>query len=210
VREGHSLRLKAAAAPRRARPEDAGPLAQLFTRTFLNDPILDWLSRVGAKRASGLEAFFLRILSRAIPAGEVWMSDDGAVCAIWLPPGLSAWPAGAVAQLRLMPMFVKLCGFGRLRRGGAISDAMEQAHPPEKHFYLFFVAVDPSFQGMGLGSAILDATLKHIDETGMPAYLENSNPRNTRLYERAGFVGRDSISPVGAPPLIPMWRTGRS
>jgi ribosomal protein S18 acetylase RimI-like enzyme len=56
-------------------------------------------------------------------------------------------------------------------------------------------AVDPPFQGMGLGSAILDATLKRIDETGMPAYLENSNLRNTRLYERADFVAQKTFPP---------------
>jgi GNAT superfamily N-acetyltransferase len=86
---------------------------------------------------------------------------------------------------------------------------MEKAHPRERHFYLFFMAAHPSFQGKGLGSAILEATLNHIDETGMPAYLENSNVKNTRLYERAGFVAKKNISPDGAPPLIPMWRPAR-
>ncbi len=57
-------------------------------------------------------------------------------------------------------------------RVAAMSGAMEKAHPREKHFYLFFMAVDPPFQGKGLGSAILDATLKRIDEMGMPTYLE--------------------------------------
>ena len=67
-------------------------------------------------------------------------------------------------------------------------------------------AVDPALQGMGLGSTIVDATLKRIDEMGLPAYLENSNPRNTPLYKRAGFLARKNIAPEGAPPLIPMWR----
>lgn len=76
----------------------------------------------------------------------------------------------------------------------------------EAFFYLYFLAVDPALQGMGLVSTTLDATLKRIDEMGLPAYLENSNPRNTRLYQRAGFVARKNIAPEGAPPLIPMWR----
>jgi len=205
-----SSRLGAAASPRRARLEDAVALTRLFTAAFLNDPIIDWMARLGPKRSVGLDAFFFRLLHRrAIPAGEVWMSDDGLACAIWLPPGLSAWPVGVVAQLRLLPLFVQLCGLGRLGRGAALSDVMEKAHPREQHFYLFFMAVDPRFQGKGLGSAILDATLRHIDQATMPAYLENSNPRNARLYERAGFVARNNISPKGAPPLIPMWRTPR-
>jgi ribosomal protein S18 acetylase RimI-like enzyme len=205
--EEDSSRLRAAANPRRAKPEDADPLARLFTAAFLNDPIMDWMARTGSKRTSGLEAFFLRLLHRrAIPAGEVWMSDGGAACTIWLPPGVSAWPAGVVAQLRLLPLFVRLCGFGRLARGGELSGAMEKAHPGLPHFYLFFMAVHPSFQGKGLGSAILEATLKHVDRAGMPAYLENSNLKNARLYERAGFLARENIAPEGAPPLIPMWR----
>ena len=150
---------------------------------------------------------FFRLLStRAIPAGEVWINDNGTSAAIWFPPGMQAWPVELVAKLKLLPLFLTLCGFGRMRRGGTLSDAMERAHPQEPHFYLYFLAVDPALQGMGLGSRILDATLKRIDEMGLSAYLENSNPRNTRSYERAGFLARKNIAPEGAPPLIPMWR----
>jgi GNAT superfamily N-acetyltransferase len=104
--------------------------------------------------------------------------------------------ADVCAALRLSPVGA----------GSAISGAMEKNHPRERHFYLFFMAVAPRFQGMGLGAAILEATLKRVDNAGMPAYLENSNPRNTRLYERAGFAAQKNISPEGAPPLIAMWR----
>ena len=208
IDQPHSGRVRAASSPRRARPADAGPLAQLFTNAFISDPVVDWLARSGPKRACGLQAFFSRLLSKhAIPAGEVWMSDDGAAGAIWLPPGIPAWPAGIFEQLKLLPIFLRLSGSVRIVR--AMSSEMKTAHPREEHFYLSFMAVNPQFQGMGLGSAILGATLKRIDEAGMPAYLENSNPRNKSLYARAGFVAQKNISPEGAPPLISMWRTAR-
>src|SRR5208283_617616 len=89
-------------------------------------------------------------------------------------------------------------------------DAMERNHPKERHFYLSFIAVAPRLQGLGLGSAVLEATLARVDAAGMPAYLENSNPKNTRLYERHGFVVRKSISPAGAPPLLAMWREAKA
>jgi GNAT superfamily N-acetyltransferase len=100
---------------------------------------------------------------------------------------------------------LRLRGVARLKYGAATSAAMEKNHPRERHFYLLFMAVAPPFQGKGLGSAILEATLKRADELRLPAYLENSNPKNTRLYERAGFVARGNILPEG-PPLIAMWR----
>jgi GNAT superfamily N-acetyltransferase len=207
MNDEHARRLGAASRPRRAGLEDADRLARLLTKAFLNDPVLDWLARSGPERPSRLEAFFLWLLyKRAIPAGEAWMSDDGAACAIWMPPGIPAWPPGLLEQLKLLPVFLQMCGFGRIVRGAAISGDLERAHPREMHFYLTFMAVDPAFQGMGLGSAILDATLRRIDEAGMPAYLENSSPRNTPLYERGGFVAQKNILPEDAPPLISMLR----
>jgi ribosomal protein S18 acetylase RimI-like enzyme len=200
-------RLEAAYHPRRAKAEDAGALARLFSAAFYADPVFNWIARPGPRRAEVLEQFFFWLLHvRAIPFGEVWMSDKADVCAAWLPPDAPASPGGFMEQMRLMPLFVRLCGFPRLLRGSAMADAMEKNHPHEKHYYLAFIASAPRLQGMGLGSAMMEATLKHIDETGTPAYLENSNPKNTRLYERCGFMARKNIAPSGAPPLIAMWR----
>jgi GNAT superfamily N-acetyltransferase len=210
MNDEHARRLRAASRPRRARLEDTDRLARLLTKAFLNDPVIDWLARSGPERPSGLQAFFLWLLyKRAIPAGEVWMSDDGAACALWMPPGIPAWPPGLFEQLKLLPLFLQMCGFGRIVRGAAISGDLERAHPREMHFYLSFMAVDPPLQGIGLGSAILGATLRRIDEAGMPAYLENSSPRNTPLYERGGFVVQKNILPEDAPPLISMLRKAR-
>ena len=205
----HAL-LAAAASPRRATIDDAGVLARLFAAAFTADPVMDWIARPAPQRARALEQFFFWLLRvRAIPYGEVWMSADAATCAAWLPPGADASPGGFVEQMKLMPLFVRLCGFPRLLRGSAMADAMEKNHPHEKHFYLAFIAVAPRLQGLGLGGAMLEATVKRADEAGVPAYLENSNPKNTRLYERAGFVAGKNIAPKGAPPLLSMWREKR-
>jgi GNAT superfamily N-acetyltransferase len=200
-------RLNAASNPRRASIEDAQTLSRLFAAAFLVDPVFDWIARSGPKRAQGLERFFFWLLkTRAIPFGEVWMSADASTCATWLPPDAPASPGGFVEQMRLLPLFVRLCGFPRLARGSAMAEAMEKNHPHEPHFYLAFIAVAPRLQGLGLGGAILESTLTRVDELGAPAYLENSNPKNARLYERHGFAATKNIAPPGAPPLVAMWR----
>jgi len=203
-------RLNSASNPRRANDADTAALARLFAAAFASDPVFEWIARRGPKRAAGLERFFFWVLkARAIPFGEVWMAADGGAAAAWLPPDAPASPGGFFEQLRLLPMFVRLCGIPRLGRGSAMADAMEKHHPKEPHYYLSFVAVAPRLQGLGLGSAILEATLKRADARGWSAYLENSNPKNTRLYERHGFTAKPSIAPAGAPPLLPMWRNAR-
>ena len=207
--ERHAL-LAEAADPRRAKADDARRLARLLAAAFATDPVMDWISRRGPKRAAGLERFFFWLLTtRAIPFGEVWMAASGGAAAVWLPPNVPATAGGFIDQMRLMPMFLRMCGLPRLLRGQAMADAMERHHPHDPHYYLAFIAVAPRLQGLGLGSAMLDATVKRVDEERAPAYLENSNPKNTRLYERAGFVRRQNIAPTNAPPLIAMWREAR-
>jgi len=207
--EDRNALLAQALAPRRAAEGDAGGLSRLFAAAFVNDPVFDWIARPRPKRAAALERFFFWLLkTRAIPFGEVWMSEGAA--AAWLPPDAPASPGGFAEQMKLMPLFVRLCGFPRLMRGSAMADAMEKSHPAEQHFYLAFIAVAPRLQGLGLGGALLEATLKRADAGAMPAYLENSNPKNAKLYERHGFVAKRNIAPKGAPPLIAMWRPARS
>jgi ribosomal protein S18 acetylase RimI-like enzyme len=203
-------RIAMAADPRPAAPNDAPRIASLFASAFMADPVMSWVAREGPQRRPALERFFHWIVAvRAIPFGEVWMADDCSVAAAWLPPGAPASPGGILEQIKLLPMFLQLCGWSRMLRGQAMGDAMEENHPHEPHYYLSFIAVAPQFRGLGLGSALLEANLARIDAARMPAYLENSNPRNTRLYERSGFATQKNIAPDRAPPLMAMWRAAR-
>src|SRR5262249_23902918 len=105
VDEDRHLKLKSAALPRRASDADVGALARLFAAAFAGDPVMDWISRRGPKRAAGLERFFYWVLKqRAVPFGHVWMMEDCSAAAAWLPPDAPASPGGFVEQLMLMPM----------------------------------------------------------------------------------------------------------
>ena len=55
---------------------------------------------------------------------------------------------------------------------------------------LFNIAVDPAFQGQGLGYLLLEALIKHLRQKDIATvWLEvrESNQKARRLYERLGF-----------------------
>jgi ribosomal protein S18 acetylase RimI-like enzyme len=196
---------------RRATLDDVPRLARLFAAVFANDPVFCWLSRAGRSHHTALEQFFLRILkSRTLPLGETWLAANGLAAAAWIPPYSPLSSPSLLDDLMTLPAILRLTGFARLSRGAAMAAAMADTHPVEPCFYLAFIGVAPRLQGAGLGSLLLQRTLARVDAARAGAYLENSNPRNLKLYERAGFaVTREIIARRDAPPLFAMWRPAR-
>jgi len=205
------LRSHANESVRRATVDDVPRLARLFTAVFASDPVFSWLTRAGRSRNQALERFFLHVLkNRTLPHGETWVAANGLAAAAWIPPYSPLQSASLIDDLKMFPTIVRLTGLPRLVRGAAMATAMADAHPDEPYFYLAFIGVAPRLQGAGLGSLLLERTLARVDAARAGAYLENSNPRNLKLYERAGFtVTREIIARRDAPPLYAMWRPAR-
>ena len=66
-------------------------------------------------------------------------------------------------------------------------DAYHQKHLPTPHCYLFFIGVDPRFQGQGYGGMLMRPILERLDRKGMACYLNTQNEENIGLYEHFGF-----------------------
>ena len=83
-------------------------------------------------------------------------------------------------------------------------------HVPEPHWYVLVVAVDPTLQGRGLGSALVEEGLARADHSNSPCYLETSEERNVRFYERYGLTVITKVAlGRGGPPAWAMRREPR-
>jgi len=68
---------------------------------------------------------------------------------------------------------------------------------PEPHRYLHLLAVDPTRQGSGVGSALLRTVHDLADAEGLPTLLVTFQPRNVPLYRRHGYeVVAESTDPI--------------
>ena len=84
--------------------------------------------------------------------------------------------------------------------------ATSPGHPPEPHWFLPLISVDPFVRGSGLGSALMKYGLAACDRDGVPACLDSTHPRNIPFYERFGFERVGTIEIGGHPPVYPMLR----
>jgi GNAT superfamily N-acetyltransferase len=78
--------------------------------------------------------------------------------------------------------------------------------PATPHWHLGPLAVDPSVQGQGIGSAMLTAFCAHMDAYGAFSYLETDRPENVNFYQKFGFVVMAEAEIMG----VPNWFMSRS
>ncbi len=187
---------------RSARMSDADEVADILGEAFSDDPVMRWMyGKAGSQRGTFLElakGVYLR-------DGFGHIVDDSAT-ALWLPAGVEE-KLPLMSELRLVLSIFRSGGFGALKRGQATEQVMKASHPEAPHYYLFAVGVRETMKGKGLGGRIIREGLRRADEAGAPAYLENSNPKNTPLYERLGFKTIAPLAlPAGAPQLLGMMR----
>jgi ribosomal protein S18 acetylase RimI-like enzyme len=119
----------------------------------------------------------------------------GRVAGVALTFGPGAYPPPLAPQLK---MAARVAGTGiRSALGYArAGDHMQRLHPKETHWYLFFLGVEPEFQGQGLGGNLLQRLNERADRDQVIGYLETDRESNLRLYQRYGFqIVTDDVLP---------------
>jgi GNAT superfamily N-acetyltransferase len=186
---------------------DLPAIAETLARAFEHDPIWGWAFEHAERerKLGAVAAVFGFCAEAALGYGWVRVSDDVEAAALWIPPGLPEMsPAD---EARLPALIEAVCGPESAPRVAALMEAFERTHPSEPpHFYLSLLGTHPDHAGHGLGVGLLAANLEEIDAAGAPAYLESSNPKNLRRYERLGFRLRAEVELVPGIPATQMWR----
>lgn len=184
------------------RPGEAGDAAWLATRAFHDDPLFVALHPdTGARDrefAVEHEAYIRRIYLPLGIAEVVEVEGRLGGLALWLPPG--DHPGMRWRELLCLPSLVRAVGWRRLPGLIREYEALDGASPTdEPYHYLGLLAVEPEFQGRGVGSTLLRRGLARAKADGAGVYLETGTETNVSFYERHGFVVVGRIDLPTAP-----------
>jgi len=187
---------------REAGRDNIHQLADITSDAFRTDPFNTWMFQ----DFKALQAVFFQMIKHVYaPRGMCHTIGDDAAALWMMPSGSRDFPISAYPALGAKVF--RHGGMKAIKRVLAFDKAAEPHHPEEPHAYLFLVGVRPSRQGRGLGKRLLQPVLNACDEAGLPAYLENSNPKNRGFYQGLGFQRTELFSTLpGGPPLEGMWR----
>lgn len=195
-----------------ASPADIPEIARTLGEAFTGDTTIGHLVSPSSPTRDLSRLFSAMLHAGGLSRGRVDIARrdaDGRLlgAAMWQPPGVGA---SLAAELRELPRFLRALGPQRLLAAARLQHDLDKHRPSEPHWYLAQIGSAEEARGTGVGSALLQHRLSTIDAADEAAYLESSNPRNRRLYERFGFtrvMTRDEHIDADATR---MWRNPRS
>ncbi|NUR83032.1 MAG: GNAT family N-acetyltransferase [Nonomuraea sp.] len=180
---------------------DARRVAELIATAFAPLAATAYLVPEPERRVPVLAADFLILVEHALEHGVVDVDTGGHGAAVWFPM-TGPLPAPRDYDVRLAEATGDC-----VERFRVLDELFEKNHPGEPHHHLAFLAVHPSRQNLGLGTALLDH--HHARLGGMPAYLEASSTRSRDLYARHGYQLREPFALPDGTLFWPMWRPPR-
>ena len=181
--------------------EQIGPASEMLVEAFFNDAKLTHVLPDDTTRREEGRKIFEFHLRYGLNYGRVYATSptlEGV--AVWLPSNRSEvtfWRAMRSGGMALQKGLSK-DAMKRLLAFAEEVDVYHKKHVPGPHCYLFFIGVDPRFQGRGYGGTLIRPMLDRMDGRGMACYLNTQNERNISLYEHFGFSVVEQISLPGS------------
>jgi ribosomal protein S18 acetylase RimI-like enzyme len=116
------------------------------------------------------------------------LDADGVLgVALWSPPGTFPFSGGRKARMAPALIRIAFSAPASFRDFVRIGTALEKAHPVEPAWYLQALGVHPRAQRRGIGKLLMAPGLALADGSGLPCYLQTSDPANIDYYRRFGF-----------------------
>ena len=172
------------------------PAARCLAGAFEHDPMMAWWVPDPQARSRLLPRFCAYLVRYGMRYGQVDASGAAAAgIAIWLPPAETHVSFAKLLYRGVWSLPFGL-GIGLTRRLCVLRGLLDghwQKLASRPRWYLQMLGVDPSCQGQGHASRLLETMLERLDQTRVACSLETSNPRNPPFYQRFGFEVLDTI-----------------
>jgi hypothetical protein len=167
-------------------------VVDIISKSFDDNKSINWIIKQDKRRESRIKALAEYSFDICLQFGAIYLSDDEKGCVLLL------FPEKKKSSLKTMLLDAKLAlkaiGIERAIKIMNRESKIHSFHPKEPFLYLWFIGVDPMYQGKGSGSRLLEEVLKKYDK---PICLETSTIRNLPWYERFGFEVYQEVNDFG-------------
>jgi GNAT superfamily N-acetyltransferase len=160
-----------------------------LAEAFMNDPMQRYVFPDEEERKQRSPAHFEAFLRYGLMFGEVYTTENYEGAELLLRPGETEL-TNEKADISGVSKLPEVLGQEACDRFFSVLDYIDPFHKedaPQHHWYLMVLGVHPLHQGKGIGKALLVHVLDKARATGLPVYLETTQPANVPFYTSMGF-----------------------
>ena len=165
--------------------QDKGYIVDILSAAFDENKSVNYVVKQDQHRASRIRLLMEYSFEQCWRAGRVLLSKDRKACALVLFPDQKKTSLNSIWwDLKLVFGCMGLSNTWKAFK----REKLIQAHHPNSQsiYYLWFIGTDPTAQGGGIGSKLLDELLVDSREKNRSIYLETSTLKNVPWYKKHG------------------------
>ena len=169
----------------RAKPNDKKLVVDMLTRSFIDNKSVNYIIKQDEKSEHRLKHLMEYSFDICNLFGDVFVSDDRKGCALVVVPDRKKVTVKSI--LLDIKMVFSVTGLSNIKKAIRRESAIQKIHPSVPLYYLWFIGVEPSQQGNGIGSKLLNEIIQKGLSENRTICLETSTLKNIPWYEKHGF-----------------------
>lgn len=170
---------------RKANYDDKKHIISILTQSFESNQSVNYIVKQDSKRLARISALMDYSFEMCYLFGDVLLSDDNTTCALILYPDRKKTSLKSIwLDIKLL---IKCIGIFRIGKAIGREAKIKELQPNEMMTYLWFIGVDPKYQGLGKGSSLMNEIIDESNKLKRPIYLETSTIKNLPWYQKFGF-----------------------
>lgn len=169
----------------RARPNDKQLVVDILIRSFVDNKSVNYIIRQDEKREQRLKHLMEYSFDICNLFGDVFVSDDKKGCALVVVPDRKKVTVKTI--LLDVKMALSVIGLPNIKKAISRESTIKKIHPSVPIYYLWFIGVEPSQQGQGIGSKLLNEIIQKGLSENRTICIETSTLKNVPWYEKHGF-----------------------
>ncbi len=170
---------------KKAEYNDKDLIVDILTKSFETNQSVNYIVKQDEKRLERIRALMDYSFEVCYLFGDVFLSDDRKACALVLYPDKKKTTLKSI--MLDLKLILSCIGIENIKKALNREAMIKKIQPKEAMYYLWFIGVDPAYQGSGIGSELLKEIIEHSRQTERPIYLETSTLKNLPWYEKFDF-----------------------
>lgn len=161
-------------------------IVDILVNAFYNNASVNYIIKQDKKKEVRVKSLMDYSFDLCYNFGDIFYSEDKKSCALILFPEQKKNKTKSV--LLDIQFIISCMDFHRLKKAMGREAKIKAIQSKGLTSYLWFIGVDPSEQGKGIGTKLLSEVLDELKKKNRPVLLETSNVENVRWYKNSGFT----------------------